>query len=210
MSARLADLHEVQKPDIHRAGVALADAFQDDHVWQMVFKPEATLEQRGTLFEVPVRYCREYGGVHAISKDLEGLAAWVPGELSHTTMWRLARTGGLLAGMRSLSACTKIARDQGRIFAPLEKARKHHMEGRSYLYLWVLGVSAELQGQGLGGRLMGALVEKSEDEGVPIYLETHTDENVRWYEARGFEKLDRVELPIIDAPHWPMVREPGA
>ena len=83
------------------------------------------------------------------------------------------------------------------------------MKGSAYLYLMVIGVTAALQGQGLGGKLLRALIEESEQVRLPVYTETQTEGNVRWYERLGFRLLDEITLPIIDLPQWAMLREPA-
>jgi len=83
------------------------------------------------------------------------------------------------------------------------------MKGKAYIYLMVLGVTTELQGQGFGGKLLRALIEEGERAEVPIYVETETERNVRMYERFGFRVLKQITLPIINLPQWEMVREPG-
>ena len=80
------------------------------------------------------------------------------------------------------------------------------MQGKSYLYLLVIGVAPRFQGQGFAGKLVRALIDKSERAGVPIYLETETESNVRMYEHLGFEVVQEITLPIINLPMWEMVR----
>jgi hypothetical protein len=63
-------------------------------------------------------------------------------------------------------------------------------------------------GQGFGGKLLGALIEESEQVGVPIYLETETEKNVRMYERLSFRLLNQITLPVLDLPMWEMAREP--
>jgi ribosomal protein S18 acetylase RimI-like enzyme len=82
------------------------------------------------------------------------------------------------------------------------------MKGRAYIYLMIIGVASEFQGQGFGGKLLRALIEKSERGGVPIYLETETERNVRMYERLGFRVLNQITLPLVNLPMWEMVREP--
>ena len=210
MSGQIEDLYKVQKTDIPKAGVVLANAFQHDPVWKLVFRDEARLEQRGVLFESPIKYCLKYGEVYAPSEHLEGVALWVPGDLADLTIWRMIRSGSIISGMKAMKACTELARKQGRIFGPLQADRKAHMKGRAYIYLMVLGVATEFQGQGFGGKLLRALIEKSEQARVPIYVETETERNVGMYEGFGFRVLKQITLPIINLPQWEMVREPSS
>jgi ribosomal protein S18 acetylase RimI-like enzyme len=208
MSGQTEDLYKIQKKDIPKAGTVLADAFQHDSVWRMFFRSDAGIDQKGVLFEAPIRYCFKYGKVYAPSERLEGIAAWVPGDRADMTIWRLIRSGAIVSGMKALRACTKLAQKQGQIFEPLVADRKANMQGRAYVYLVIIGVAVELQGQGFGGKLLGALVEESEQAGIPIYVETQTERNVKMYERLGFRQLNRITLPIINLPQWEMVREP--
>jgi ribosomal protein S18 acetylase RimI-like enzyme len=210
VSGQIENLYKVQKKDIPKAGVVLADAFQHDPVWTQFFRSEATIDQRGVLFQSPIKYCLKYGEVYAPFEHLEGIALWVPGDFADMTIWRLIRSGAIISGMKAMKACTELARKQGRILGPLQADRKANMKGRAYVYLMVLGVASEFQGQGFGGKLLRALIEESEQVGVPIYVETETERNVRMYERFGFRLLDQITLPILNLPQWEMVREPRA
>jgi len=82
------------------------------------------------------------------------------------------------------------------------------MAGRTFLYLLIVGVATKLQGNGLGKKLLGAAIEKSEREGIPLYIETEIEENVKMYKHFGFQLLKKITLPIVNLPLWEMVREP--
>jgi len=201
-------LYRVQKGDIARVGKVLADAFQHDPVWNKICEGESDLEKRfRALFEVPVRHCMKYGEVYAPSGDLEGVAAWVPGKYADMTAWRIIRSGAMGAAMRTGS---NAAKKMGPVFKPVSEDRHEHMAGRTFLYLLIVGVATELQGKGFGRKLIGAAIEKSKREGLQLYLETETEENVKMYEHFGFRLLKRITLPIVDLPMWEMVRKPKA
>jgi ribosomal protein S18 acetylase RimI-like enzyme len=207
MPSQIKNCYKIQKKDIHKVGVALADAFQNDSVWKLFFKEEATIDQRSLFFETPIRYCIKYGQVYATSEHLEGIAAWVPGNLADITIWRVIQIGALFSGMKALRACTKLAQQQERIFKPLQAARITNMKGREYIYLMIIGVTSACQGQGFGRKLMEALIGESTQIGNPIYTETQNEENVRFYESLGFKAINQITLPIINLPHWELIRE---
>jgi ribosomal protein S18 acetylase RimI-like enzyme len=208
MSGQIENLYKVQKKDIPKAGVVLADAFQHDPIWTRIFKGEAKIDQRGAVFESPLRYGLRCGDVYATSEHLEGIAVWVPGDLADMTIWRLIRSGAIISGIKAMRTCTKLAWQQERVFRPLQADRKEYMKGRPFIYLFIIGVASKFQGQGFGGRLLRALIEESERGGVPIYTETETERNVRMYERLGFRSVKRITLPVLDLPMWEMVREP--
>ena len=124
------NLYQVRKKDVPKAGAVLADAFQHDDVWRLFLKDEATIDQKGVLFESPIRYCLKYEEVYAPSERLEGIAGWVPGDLADMTIWRLVQSGAIFSGMKALSACTKLARKQARI--PIYTETQTERNVRSY------------------------------------------------------------------------------
>ena len=79
---------------------------------------------------------------------------------------------------------------------------------RPHWYLWVLGVDPSSQGQGIGGKLIEPVLARSDDEGVPCYLETQLERNVAFYERRGFEIVWQGEVPQRELMLWTMIREP--
>ncbi|MBN2389792.1 MAG: GNAT family N-acetyltransferase [Anaerolineae bacterium] len=203
MTGKLDDLYRLQKKDVRRAGEVLTDAFRHDPVWNAIFDG-VNPERRIGAFETPVRYCLKYGEVYAPSAALEGVAAWVPGELADMTFWRMFRCGAIWSGMKMGMTA---ARRMMPVFAPIEVDRRATMQGKSYTYLLVIGVAPQFRGQGFAGKLLRALFEKSEGAGLPIYLETETENNVRMYEHLGFVVIKKITLPIINLPMWEMIRE---
>ena len=200
-------LYRVQKRDIIQASKVLADAFQYDPLWNKVYEGEPYTGKRfRAFFEVSVRYCMKYGEVYAPSENLEGVMGLVSGKYADMDMWHLILSGAMGAAIRmGLNARKKME--------PIEKTlienRHEHMAGCDYLYVQVLGVSTELQGKGFGRILLDAAIEKSEREGLQIYLETETEENAKMYEHFGFMLLKKITLPIINIPMWEMVRKPA-
>lgn len=203
MSMKLDDLYPLQKKDASRAGEVLVSAFERDPVWQMLFQ-DATPAQRIAAFEAPIRYCLKYGQVYAPSAALEGVAAWTPGKLAEMTLWRMLLSGAMGAGLRMGMT---MSRKMMQVFAPIEADRKAIMRGKDFIYLLVIGVAPQLQGQGHAGKLLRALFAESKRAQVSIYLETQTESNVRLYEYFGFEVVKEMELPLVALPMWEMVRE---
>ena len=201
-------LYRVQKRDISRAGKVLTDAFQHDLLWIKICEGEPDLQKRfRAIFDTAIKYCLKYGEVYASSEKLEGVIAWVPGKYADMPVWRMIRSGAMVAAMRMGS---NVAKKMGLVFKPVNEDRHEHMAGHDFLYVLVVGVATELQGKGFGRKLIDAAIEKSESERLQLYLETETEENVQMYEHFGFRLLKRVTLPIIDYPLWEMVKETEA
>jgi len=198
-------LYKIQKKDIPKASEVLADAFQYDPLWNRFFEGESHLDLKfRACFETPIRFCYTFGEVYATSKNLEGIAAWVPGNLSYMSMWRMIRSGAIFSGMKMGAKAGKKMRP---VFSPLEHDRKENMRGKPFVYLFIIGVATKLQGQGFGRTLLRALINNCDTSGNPIYLETEIEHNVKLYENYGFSTIKQITLPIVNHPMWEMVRE---
>lgn len=68
-------------------------------------------------------------------------------------------------------------------------------------YLWFIGVDPSIQNHGIGSKLLHEIIEYSNKNNRPIYLETSTIKNLPWYEIFGFEvynKQDGGNLNVQD------------
>lgn len=61
-------------------------------------------------------------------------------------------------------------------------------------YLWFIGVSTEEQNKGFGSSLLQSIIEFSDQNNKPIYLETSTLQNLPWYKKFGFEVYSEQDL----------------
>ena len=75
-------------------------------------------------------------------------------------------------------------RERMRAFGAL--MREHHPTD-PHFYLWILGVDPDLQGHGLGARLLAPTLAHCDVTGLPAYLESSNPRNVPFYGRLGFE-----------------------
>jgi ribosomal protein S18 acetylase RimI-like enzyme len=204
MTATLGQFYKCTKQDMTRAGLAGADAFQDDPMWKSILESELK-EKLALCLEMTFLHCWKYGVVYGSDDSLEGLIAVVPGKYFNMNMWRMLMSG-------SFPLMGKIGSTLGKkmdtCFTPMIKDQKKNMNGRDYIYLTILSVKKERQGKGIGGKLLRSVIDGCDQEGLPIYLETEILENVQMYEHFGFEIVKKITLPEINCPVWEMMREP--
>jgi ribosomal protein S18 acetylase RimI-like enzyme len=84
-----------------------------------------------------------------------------------------------------------------------------HFPDHSAWYLMYLGVHPDAQGTGAGSTLLrAALDDVLRRESAPVYLETGTERNVRFYERFGFH-VREANVALVTGPvrHWTMIRE---
>ncbi len=197
-------IYEAGKGDITKAGEVFTKAFAEDPVWGKVLSG-ATYEQQLTYFRSPAIYCEKYGRLVASSQNGEGMAGVLPGKYADMSFWRMLRCSvrvmPIRIGLKRLMRMKKI-------FDPLGKMRHDIMKERTYIYLQILGVDPEYQGQGYGSKILRSLIAQYDEAGLPIYLETETEKNIRLYEHFGFTVAGEIQLPILELPMWGMLREP--
>jgi GNAT superfamily N-acetyltransferase len=88
-----------------------------------------------------------------------------------------------------------------------DEACIEHFPHEPVWYLKMLGVGTEGRGKGIGTRLMTESLQELEVDGVPFYLETGTERNVRFYERFGFTiHKAGIQLAPGSTPHWTMMR----
>ena len=203
-------LYQVQKKDFTQAGVILADAFKHDPLWNKIWEGQhGKEEQFRAFFQGAVRYCLKYGQAYATSEKLEGIAGWLNDKYADMTPWRMLLCGSMGVMMKVIiKTGWQAMKKMSSALKPIVDDRHENMAGKSHLYLLVIGVATGQQGKGYGRQLLDVIIEQSEREVVPLYLETEREENVKMYQHFGFKLLKEITLPIVELPMWEMVREP--
>ncbi|KAF7549647.1 hypothetical protein G7Z17_g6255 [Cylindrodendrum hubeiense] len=82
-------------------------------------------------------------------------------------------------------------------FGKLTAKHKQIMEGRPHWYLDLIGVRKEWMGKGAASPLMRWGLERADEDGLPIFLES-TPNGRGMYEKYGFRVLDRHEFESPD------------
>lgn len=62
------------------------------------------------------------------------------------------------------------------------------------VYLWFIGVSPEVQGQGIGTKLLREVIDHAAQLDRPVYLETSVQRNLPWYRSFGFETYNTIDF----------------
>jgi GNAT superfamily N-acetyltransferase len=192
------------RDQLAEASTVLARAFDDDPVFRYLYPTPRRRRWtcRGFLRSI-VRDALPFGEVWAAFDDgvVVGAAGWLPEGTYPPSQWRAARL--LLSASDSLLT-PQTFRDGLRYLGETEKL--HPKE--PHWYLAVIGVEPTRQGEGLGGELLAAVLERLDTNGVPGYLETSTEANVAWYRHHGFEVQQEVHPARTGPPVWTMWREP--
>lgn len=62
-----------------------------------------------------------------------------------------------------------------------------HPQDEEFLYIWFIGLKKTEQGKGTGSAMLQEVLDKSNKEQIPVYVETSNERNVNFYKKHGFE-----------------------
>ena len=204
MSTDLQNLVQLRKSDIKQAAQVLAMAFRNYPLLRYGFPGEMEREKMASyFFQYVLAYCVRYGEVYATSPNLEGIAAWLTSDYFPLTFWKLIRSV-------PLSVTLGFAREGGyKLKHPGDylDERHKHLTPFKHWFLQTIGVAPQFQGQGYASQLIRAMLVRVDKEGLPCYLETMDEINVRLYEHFGFSIIEKSAIPKTNLINWAMLRK---
>lgn len=172
--------------DIPRLEAVLAEAFFDDPIFSWLIPNDTRRRARlRRYFGIELRYFALPRGRVWSTSDLTGAALTTP-----PGVWRVPLYATLLEGTAFGVHVSRAARLGGMM-------EWRHLREPHY-YVRDIGVHPDMQGQGLGSRLMHPTLERCDREGLPAYLEASSERSAALYERLGF-KLTR-ELRVGGSP----------
>ena len=204
MSNNIEGFIRLNKSNAKTATEVLVKAFWNHPPLQDYFPDEAEREKIAPyFFSLTVFNGIRYGEVHTTSPDLEGIAVWLPSDNYPVTLWRLLRSVppseirgfGRYGGSRMRGLGQYIDAVHGRL-APFK-----------HWFLQTIGVAPQFQGRGYSGRLLRRMLTRIDQAGLPCYLETLEEQNVRLYEHFGFAVAEESKIPETNLTNWAMLRE---
>jgi ribosomal protein S18 acetylase RimI-like enzyme len=187
------EFRDVEEHEIAEAGAVLGRAFRDAPGYAAILAHLGDARRAKAITRAKTAFTR------AAVRHQRADAAWVDGKIVAVALcaepgqWPvpLAVFANHVRGCASLSPRTV----RNYLRADGYMGGKHPEEPHHYLF--VLGVEPALQGRGLGKALLRRLAARADADGVPCYLETDKEANVRLYEGAGYRVLTDGQVPTI-------------
>jgi len=198
------DIIKLDKSQVKAAGEVLGRALQDDpvSVYDVPDKEKRHAVMKH-VFQMTSCLGVKYGETHATSLNFEGIAVWLP--YINKKYKLIVNIGCLLK-----AKVYKMGREASKRIKPIEKhSTKVHLEFApgDHWYLQTLGVEPAHQGKGYGSLLMEYMLEKIDTTNpLPVFLETSTEINVKFYKRFGFEVMREEIIPETDVNQWYLFR----
>ena len=129
--------------------------------------------------------CLEFGDV-LLSDDRNACALIIYPDKKKTTINSILWDANFAFSCVGVSGIKRVLDREAKIksFHPKEP----------FTYLWFIGVDQKFQGKGIGSAFLKEIIEQSQMQKRPIYLETSTQKNVPWYKKNGFEIFNELDF----------------
>jgi GNAT superfamily N-acetyltransferase len=174
----------------------VAASFADDPIWQWIYDTERTIPIETGIVLARVLVARSTPGdvIHSIA-DEGAIALWTaPSESSSSENEKLRDD----QAKPFTSAFAKQLGDRITITGTLSAAMAEHRPQESHWYLGILGAHPDRQSQGLGSKVLGAMLAESDALGLPTFLESSNPRNYGFYQRHGY--VERGELTVEGSP----------
>lgn len=182
-----------------RAAAALGAAFFQDPFVTYVFPDATTRIQNTSQLLLPVVRCGlRYGGVE-VTPQGDGALVWISGDQMPLSLWQLVRSGMIWTPM--LSGLGAFRRVQSHDGACEHILKEFAPQGFAYIYL--VGVTPESAGQGLGKQLIQSAMSTMGQQGYSTcLLRTDNPNNVPLYRHLGFEQIHTDTMATSGLQYW--------
>ena len=195
---------KLDKTQVKAAGEVLDRALRDDpvSVYDIPDKEKRHAVMKH-VFQMTSCFGVKYGETHATSFNFEGVAVWIP---YINKKFKLKINIGCVLKTKAY----KFGIHASKRILPLEKNKTNlHREFApdDHCYLETLGVEPNHQGKGYGSLLMEYMLEKIDKSNpLPVYLETSTELNVKFYKRFEFEVMREDIIPETNVEQWYLLR----
>lgn len=188
-----------------RAAAVVASAFFNYPMFTFYF-PDPNRRKRWMpwYMEKTLNCALRYGEVF-VAPDLSGVMFILSPTHTRVTNGEYIQNGFLFApfvvGFRNYlrnDVCEKFVAD----------THERLLNKRDHYYLWGLVADPKTQRKGVGSALLKILTDKADAENMPVYLETHEQKNIAYYERFGFKLIHADTIPAYGLDIWCMLREP--
>lgn len=190
--------------DYVATGAVLGRAFLDNPLWLvLISNPQTRADRLANMFTGLAKTTAAANGVAETTPGLKAVALWMaPGK--ELGWWPMVRSGMAMPRF----VMTLSSHDRRRMMAVLRQGdqRRKELMPIPHWYLEAIGVDPEHQGAGFGTALVRAGIQRADRDQTPIYLETETEGNVRFYEHLGFDVVEQTVASGLNLPLWLMAR----
>lgn len=140
---------------------------------------------------------------YSYDEEINAVALFAPPNYEGTKTMPFLLNGGIkIAYMAPFTTFERLLKYEGHAM----KLKKNHTNNESW-YLYNVTVKPNYQNLGLGSKLLNPMFEYFDKTGQDCYLETHNEDNIKFYEKFGFNLVETSNIPKTNIKHYSMLRK---
>jgi ribosomal protein S18 acetylase RimI-like enzyme len=199
------EIIKLDSRQVKKASNVLSASFFDYPMFTFYFPdPKRRTRYLPWYFQNVLNCALRYGEVYT-TPDTSGVIFTLPPGHTKISLWEYIQNGFLLTPFLLGFRNYKQSMDCESFVA---YTQENLMKNRPHYYLWGLAVDPSQKAKGIGAALMLPVLAKADAQKIPVYLETHDEKNVRYYQKHGFDLIHTVRIPKYELPIWCMLRKP--
>ena len=190
-------IQRLQRDEAGLIGKIIAEGFSDDPVNNWAFNGTSAMQP---VFTTMAKHLYLPNGFGHKTPDGKAGTMWLPPhaakEYGSIATIKMALSIARYGGPKAISNTLR-----------LDGFLKQKQPVAPHYYLFAISVHPNLQGTGVGGKLMRAALEDVDQAHMPAYLESSKDTNIGFYQSHGFIVIDKVKPTPDCPPLWLMWRD---
>lgn len=168
----------------------LADCFDTNKSVNWIVKQDSKRKERiRYLMDYSFETCIETGQIF-LTDDQNGVIICSMSDDKIPFLEEVWLTARFVAQVTGIDGVAKAFRRE-------QYVSSFHPKEYEFIYIWFIAVAKTAAGTGIGSAMMDEIIEKSNKERLPIYLETSTEKNLGFYQKQGFEIYHTAEEDIF-------------
>lgn len=195
---------EITNEDIRKTTNVLFNAFVDYPIYKHLLPNESQRRKRlPFFFQNITKYAAHNGEIIRTSKNYEGIMLLLRPPAFPISVSRLIWHGALFYPFKmGIPFIFRLIH-----FGDYIDNMHINQLNSDHLYLWMLVVDPQHQGQQFGKKMIQYFIEKQNEYQIPGYLETAEEKNVQIYSKYGFKLKDTQKLPKSEVLNYALVRD---
>jgi ribosomal protein S18 acetylase RimI-like enzyme len=207
MTGNMVTLVKLNRTHVDDAADTLVSAFRDYPLNRYFYQDDAEREHMTvSRFRSVVKRSVLYGEAFSTSDYMEGVALWLPSRYLEMSLWQRLRCGDIGKQMKE----NRGARERVKTFYNFTHRLHRQLIAVEHMFLWVIGVMPDYQGNGLSSQLIKPMLSRFDDQKLACFVETHDEKNVPLYRHFGFRIVNESIIPGTTLKHWALMREPAS
>lgn len=194
--------HPVRREDLRRGAELMAAAFSGDPSIRYLLGGESAGTSDWRYFLCVLKALYGKCVMLADGGDMTALLILFPPRLKCVPALSFFMSGGL--GLHRFFGLPLYARSVN--YEDNCRRVKEKFMTRETWYCMCFVVRPDMQGRGVGSRLIRPALAVLESHGAPVYLETHKAVNTRIYAHLGFHTVDTCAIPGTGITQYAMLR----